>query len=40
MGKTILLVIICLLVAGLGAWLSVQCRHDLEEQHRRRRCDP
>lgn len=40
MGQTLVLVLICLVVAAGGAWLSVRCRHDLETQQRRRRCDP
>lgn len=40
METTILLVLLCVVVAAAGAWQSVHCRHELEEQHRRRRCDP
>lgn len=35
-----LLIIVALAVAAVGAYNSVHCRHELENQKRRRRSDP
>lgn len=39
MGETILLILVCLVVAVGGAWDSTRCRHGLGQQHKRRRTD-
>jgi uncharacterized membrane protein YidH (DUF202 family) len=38
--STLLIVVVGVALAAVGAWQTARCRHDLERQHRRRRTDP